>query len=103
MSTLEVAGKVRSRFIHVATLLSMLDPVHGEASTHSLDEDHTKTELTREQFLKRKFLDSFALICAVRKEGDSVLAACMEEGKPQGTIIRVASNAGVREWTLEML
>jgi hypothetical protein len=80
MSTLEVTGRVRSRFIHVATLLSMLDPVRGEASIHSVDEDPTTTELTREQFLKRKFLDSFALICAVRKGGDSVSAACIEEG-----------------------
>jgi hypothetical protein len=103
MGTLEVPEKIRRRFIHAAVLLSMLDPVRGEASTQSLDEDPGKTELTREQFLKRKFLDSFALICAVRKEGDSVSAACMEEGEPQGTIVRVASNAGVSEGTLEML
>jgi hypothetical protein len=81
----------------------MLDPVRGEASSHGLDEDPAKTELTREQFLKRKFLDSLALICAVRKEGDCVSAACLEEGEPQGTVVRVASNAGVSEGTLEML
>jgi hypothetical protein len=103
IGTIEVPEKIRRRFIHAAVLLSMLDPVRGEASTQSLDEDPAKTELTREQFLKRKFLDSSALICAVRKEGDSVSAACMEEGEPQGTIVRVASNAGVSEGTLEML
>jgi hypothetical protein len=77
--------------------------MRGKASNQSLDEDPAKTELTREQFLKRKFLDSFALRCAVRKERDSVSAACIEEGEPQGTIVRVASNAGVSEGTLEML
>jgi hypothetical protein len=81
----------------------MLDPVRGEASIHSVDEDPTTTELTREQFLKRKFLDSFALICAVRKGGDSVSAACIEEGGSQGTIVRIASNTGVSERTLVML
>jgi hypothetical protein len=58
MATLEVPEKTRRRFIHAAALLSMLDPVR------SLDEDPTKTELTREQFLKRKSwtpLPSYAL------------------------------------------
>jgi hypothetical protein len=50
MATLEVPEKIRRRFIHAAVLLSMLDPVRGEASTQSLDEDPAKTELTREQF-----------------------------------------------------
>ena len=103
MAKLVVPKKVQCRFIQAAVLLSMLDPVRGEASTQSLDEDPAKAEPTREQFLKRKFLDAFALICAVRKEGDSVSAACMEEGEPQGTIVRVASNAGVSKGTLEML
>lgn len=103
MVTLEVPKKTRHRFIQAAVLLSMLDSVRGEASTQSLDEDSAKMEPSREQFLKRKFLDSFALICAIRKEGDSVSAACMEEGEPQGTIVRVASNAGVSKGTLEIL
>jgi hypothetical protein len=102
MATLKVPEKICRRFIHAAVLLSMLDPMCGEASIQSLDEDPAKTELTREQFLKRKFLDSFALICAVRKERESVSAACIEEGEAQGTIVR-ASNAGVSEGTLEML
>src|SRR5258708_39522451 len=97
MATLEVPEKIRHRFIHAAILLSMLDPVRDEASTQSLDDDPAKPVPTREQFLKRKSLDSFALICAVQKEGDSVSAACMEDGERQGTIVRVASSAGVSD------
>ena len=33
----------------------------------------------------------------------SVSAACLEEGLPQGTIVRIASNSGVRENTLGQL
>ena len=51
----------------------------------------------------RKFLNSFALICAIKKDGDSVSAAYIEEGAPQGTIIRVASNSGVSKKTLSEL
>jgi hypothetical protein len=100
MATFEVPQKIRRRFIHAAVLLSMLDPVRDEASTQSLDDDPGKPEPTREQFLKRKFLDSFALICAVQKEGDSVSAACMEDGERQGTIVRVACSAGVSDGKL---
>jgi hypothetical protein len=100
MATLEVPEKIRHRFIHAAVLLSMLDPVRDEASTQSLDDDPAKPVPTREQFLKRKFLDSFALICAVQKERDSVSAACMEDGERQGTIVRVASSAGVSDGKL---
>ncbi|KAF1828420.1 hypothetical protein BDW02DRAFT_574885 [Decorospora gaudefroyi] len=67
--------------------------------TASIKNPH-EIETPRERLLKRKFLDSFALLCATKKNGDSVSAACMEEGSPQGRIIRIASNAGVRESTL---
>jgi len=66
----------------------------------SLDQDLNPLSAFRFHMLKRKFLDSFAFLCATKKDGDSVSAACMEEGLPQGTIIRIASNAGVRENTL---
>ena len=103
MTPLDLTGNVRNRFVQAAVLLHMLDPVRGEPTTHGLDEDSYETRTPRERLLKRKFLDSFALICAIRKDGDSVSAACMEEGAPQGTVIRVASNCGVSEKTLGQL
>ncbi|XTI90352.1 hypothetical protein V2W45_1245369 [Cenococcum geophilum] len=100
MAPIEITGNVRNHFIQAAVLLHMLDPVRGEPTVHGLDQDLNDRSALRFQELKRKFLDSFAFLCATKKDGDSVSAACMEEGLPQGTIIRIASNAGVRENTL---
>lgn len=100
MTPMELTVNVRNRFVQAAVLLRMLDPVRGEATAHDLDQDIYKMTTPRERLLKRKFLDSFPLICAVRKDGESVSGVCMEEGAPQGTIIRIASNAGVGEKTL---
>ena len=97
MALLELTGNVRNRFVEAAVLLRMLDPVRGEATVHGLDQVSHEMITPRERLLKRKFLDSFALICAIKKDGDSTSAACMEEGAPQGTIIRIASNAGIGE------
>jgi len=103
MSPIEITGGVRKRFIEVAALLHMLDPVRGEPTIHGLDQDPIEIETPKERLLKRKFLDSFALVCATKKGGDSVSAACMDEGLPQGTTIRIASNSGVRTQTLNQL
>ena len=103
MAPIEITGNVRNHFIQAAVLLHMLDPVRGEPTVHGLDQDLNDFSAFRSQVLKRKFLDSFAFLCATKKDGDSVSAACMEEGLPQGTIIRIASNAGVRENTLRQL
>ena len=100
MIPMELTGNVRNRFVQAAVLLRMLDPVRGEATAHGLDQDSHEIITSRERLLKRKFLNSFALICAIKKDGDSTSAACMEEGGPQGTIIRIASNAGVGKKTL---
>lgn len=97
---MEITGNVRNRFVQAAVLLHMLDPVRGEATVHGLDQDPHEMRIPRERLLKRKFLDSFALICAIKKDGGSVSAACLEEGAPQGTIIRIASNSGVGKETL---
>jgi hypothetical protein len=94
MATLAVMGKTRRRFLEAAVLLHSLDPVRGELTTAGLDD--SEIGQNRERFLKRKFLDFFALICATRKGGDDVSAACLEEGHSEGTVIRIASNAGVR-------
>ena len=104
MSTsLEIVGNVRERFIQAAALLRLIDPVRAEPTVYGLDEDSPNLQSPRELVLKRKFLDSFALICATRKNGDSVSAACLEEGGPTGTIVRIASNSGVSDETLSHL
>lgn len=103
MAAIAISGNVRKRFIESAALLFLLDPVRSESSTYGLDRDPNEVEAPRERLLRRKFLDSFALICAITKDGDSVSAACLEEGKPEGTIIRIASNSGISEDTLNQL
>lgn len=103
MAPIGITGNLRSRFLQAAVLLRRLDPVRGEPTAHGLDQDPHEISASRERLLKRKFLDSFALICAVKKDGDSVSAACMEEGAPHGTVIRIASNSGVGERTLNQL
>ncbi|KAH7115510.1 hypothetical protein B0J13DRAFT_572290 [Dactylonectria estremocensis] len=57
---LGVTGNAQNRFIQVAVLLHMLDPVRGEPIPHGLDRNPIEIE-KREHFLKRKFLDSFTL------------------------------------------
>ena len=103
MTPLGITGHARDRFIQAAVLLHTLNPVRGEPTGYGLDQDPHDIETPRERLIKLNFLDSFALIWATKKDGDSVSAACLEEGLPQGTIIRIASNSGVRENTLGQL
>jgi hypothetical protein len=102
-TSLKIIGNARDRFIQAAVLLYLLDPVRGEPTAYGLDQDAPNLQAPKEQVLKRKFLDSFALICAIRQDGDAVSAACLEEGEPEGTVVRIASNAGVSEETLGQL
>ncbi|KAH0829622.1 hypothetical protein FOPE_10283 [Fonsecaea pedrosoi] len=99
----EITGNAQSRFIQAAALLHLLDPVRGEPTAYGLDQDSSTLEQNRERLLKRKFLDSFALICARKKDAGTVSAACLEEGHPEGTIVRIASNQGVSQFTLDKL
>ncbi len=101
--THEITGNLRDRFMQAAALLRLLDPVRGEPTAYSLDQESHSLNEPRDRLLKRKFLDSFALICATKKDGDTVSAACLEEGAPEGTVIRIASNAGVSEETMSYL
>ncbi len=103
MTAIPISGNVRKRFIESAALLYLLDPVRGEPSIYGLDQEANEVGTPRERLLKKKFLDSFALVCAVDKNGDSVSAACLEEGRPEGTILRIASNTGVSNSTLAQL
>ncbi|KAF2455499.1 hypothetical protein BDY21DRAFT_289205 [Lineolata rhizophorae] len=104
MHSLPITGTVRDRFVEVSALLYQLDPVRGEPTAHDLDQELThESGMLKERLLKRKFLNSFALICATKKDGPSVSAACLEEGFPDGTVVRIASNSGVCDTVLLQL
>lgn len=103
MGYLAITGHVLNRFIQAAVLLHLLDPVRGEPTTYGLDHDMHELGVSRESLLKRKFLDSLALVCAAKKDAASVSAVCMEEGHPHGTVLRFASNGGVREHVLSQI
>ncbi|KAK2596483.1 hypothetical protein N8I77_013371 [Diaporthe amygdali] len=100
MTALEITGNLRKRFMRDAVLLHFLDPVRGSPTTYGLDRHPHDTDASREILLKRKFLDSVALLASTHKDGDRVSAATIEEGSPEGTIVRIASNAGVCDSTL---
>jgi hypothetical protein len=99
MSTFSITGNFQTRFLETALLLQALDEVRGVPTTHGLDLKEC-AGAHRAQLLKRKFLDSFAFICASHKGGDSVSAACMEENQPTGATIRIACNSGVKDTVL---
>lgn len=98
--TLEITGNLQKRFVQDAVLLYKLDPVRGSPTAYGLDRHPHDAVVSREEFLKRKFLDSFALLASTHKDGDRVSAATLEVGAPEGSVIRIASNAGVSASTL---
>ncbi|KAF6805111.1 hypothetical protein CSOJ01_09744 [Colletotrichum sojae] len=101
--TLEVTGNLQKRFMQDAALLFKLDPVRGSPTTYGLDLPPSNADCSREAMLKRKFLDSVALLASTHKDGDRVSAATLEEGAPEGTVVRIASNNGVSAPTLVRL
>jgi hypothetical protein len=103
MNVLEITGKLQKRFIGDAVLLHLLDPVRGSPTAYGLDHHPHDTDVSREILLKRKFLDSVALLASTHKDGDRVSAAAIEEGVPEGTTVRIASNAGVCDSMLSCL
>jgi len=80
-------------------LLKALNEVQGVPSAHGLDSNECPCT-QRADLLKRKFLDFFVFVCATRKGGANVSAACMEENQSGETIIRFACNTGVRDSVL---
>lgn len=103
LNMLPIIGKLRGRFVQAVVLLHLFDPVRDEPPTQGLDQDQCELYVSRKRMLERKFLDSFALLCAIEKDGNSVSATCVEEGTAQGTIIRLASNARVHNETMTNL
>lgn len=100
---LEITGNLQKRFVQDAVLLHKLDPVRGSPTAYGLDRHPHDAGVSREELLKRKFLDSFALLASTHKDGDTVSAATLEVGAPEGSVIRIASNAGVSASTLVLL
>ncbi|KAK1480745.1 hypothetical protein CTAM01_14204, partial [Colletotrichum tamarilloi] len=100
---LEITGNLQKRFVQDAVLLHKLDPVRGSPTAYGLDRHPRDAGVPREELLKRKFLDSFALLASTHKDGDTVSAAALEVGAPEGSVIRIASNAGVSASTLVLL
>ncbi|KAJ9130479.1 hypothetical protein NKR23_g12178 [Pleurostoma richardsiae] len=79
----------------ISVLLSLIDPVRGEPTRTSLD-DNPDGDISGGQQLKQKFLDSFALICSTSSEGAKTASAvCLEQHAPAGAILRVARNCGL--------
>jgi hypothetical protein len=98
-----ITGDTHKRFVKVATLLSLIDPVRGEPTVHSLDM-HPHENAQKMESLQKKFLDSFALICSTSaKSGETASAVCMEQGHPTGTVLRLARNLGVPQQLLQGL
>ncbi|KAI3554338.1 hypothetical protein CABS03_07005 [Colletotrichum abscissum] len=100
---LEITGNSQKRFVQDAVLLHKLDPVRGSPTAYGLDRHPHDAGVPREELLKRNFLDSFALLASTHKDGDTVSAAAFEVGAPEGSVIRIASNAGVSASTLVLL
>lgn len=98
-----ITGETHKRFVKVATLLSLIDPVRGEPTVHSLDM-HPHENARKIESLQKKFLDSFALISSTSaKSGETASAVCMEQGHPTGTVLRLARNLGVPQQLLQRL
>lgn len=90
-----LTGVAHKRFVIVTSLLSLIDPVRGEPTVHSLDR-HPHDNSWRHQNLQKKFLDSFGLICSTsRVGGNTASAVCLEQGRPTGTVLRLVRNLGV--------
>ena len=91
----QIGGADLKRFVVQSALLSLIDPVRGEPTRSSLDEN-PDGNISGGQQLKQKFLDSFALICSTASSGaETASAVCLEQHAPAGAILRVARNRGL--------
>lgn len=90
-----LTGEAHRRFVLVATLLCLIDPVRGEPTVHNLDR-HPHDNVQKMEHLQKKFLDSFAFICSTSSKGaETASAVCLEQGHLSGTVLRLARNLGV--------
>ncbi|EKJ68746.1 hypothetical protein FPSE_11077 [Fusarium pseudograminearum CS3096] len=90
---IQIRGSGLNHFVLYSALLRLIDPVRGDP-TRLLDENPDSSLLSASQ-LKKKFLDSFALICATSDKGaETAAAVCLETNQQTGNILRVARNHG---------
>jgi len=91
----QIDGADLKNFVVLSALLSLIDPVRGEPTRNSLDED-PDADISGGQRLKQKFLDSFALICSTSRLGaETASAVCLEQHALAGPVLRVARNRGL--------
>ena len=90
-----LTGNAHNRFVSVASLLFLIDPVRGEPTAYSLDR-HPHDNASNKESLLKKFLDSFALACSTSRKGaETASAVCLEQDHPSGSVLRIARNLGV--------
>ncbi|KAF9775578.1 hypothetical protein IL306_006302 [Fusarium sp. DS 682] len=90
-----IGGETLNRFVLHTALLRLIDPVRGEPTRSTLDENPDGSLLGAWQ-LKQKFLDSFALICSTSSSGaETATAVCLETHEQAGNILRIARNHGL--------
>lgn len=98
-----LTGQAHKRFVIVTSLLYLIDHVRGEPTVHSLD-THPHDSSFRLEKLQKKFLDSFAVICSTsRVGGETASAVCLEQGHPNGNVLRLARNLGVPNDLIDQL
>ncbi|KAH7245305.1 hypothetical protein BKA59DRAFT_526888 [Fusarium tricinctum] len=91
----QIGGADLRRFVLHSALLRLIDPVRGEPTRYTLDEN-PDSSLSGSWQLTQKFLDSFALICSTSGSGAKTASAvCLETHGQDGTILRVARNHGL--------
>lgn len=91
----QIGGADLKPFVVHSALLSLIDPVRGEPTRTTLDEN-PDGDISGGQQLKQKFLDSFALICSTSRSGaETASAVCLEQHAQAGAILRVARNRGL--------
>ncbi|KAH7176010.1 hypothetical protein EDB81DRAFT_771712 [Dactylonectria macrodidyma] len=91
----QIGGADLKRFVVLSALLKLIDPVRGEPTRTSLDEN-PDGDISGGLQLKQKFLDSFALICSTSSSGaETASAVCLEQHAAAGAILRVARNRGL--------
>lgn len=91
---LRVASKLEKRFYEVMVVLWAFDRIRGSRiQRFPANEDHTSQEL------RRSFIDSLAYACDSQKGGKTTSAALLQQ-LPQGVVVWLAGNRGVKRNTI---
>jgi len=91
---LPVPSKLEKRFYEVMVVLWAFDRIRGSRiERFPANEDHTSQEL------RRSFVDSLAYACDSQKGGKTTSAALLQQ-LPQGVVVWLAGNRGVKQTTV---